>query len=392
MHPRRRVALIASLSVLAAMGPGSAGPAVARPNVGTTGPSAACGPTWRTVASPNGGGSSSELRAAAGTSASDIWAVGDSGTKALIEHYDGTKWRIVPSPGSATALNGVVAISPRNAWAVGYVDGHDIELPATGKGLVEHWNGHSWKVVGLPAVVSSASSGTVLSGISVVTAKDIWVVGEHDGSHLGPLALHYDGSHWTVFDVDTSLLGQGRLLGVTAVGASDVWAVGDIFQGDTIRLTAHWDGHAWTSIAAATPTTDGQLRAVDSVSSNDVYAAGNSINEFLPTAEVQRVRSHHWSPVTTPAQPSVSELDAVVAVSKTSIWAAGWFATSSGASDAGLVLHSSGGAFTRTAAPAPGLGKGLALVAGKQLWLVGSTITGKPPNEGSKTFIARRCV
>lgn len=65
------------------------------------------------------------LFGAAAVSASDAWAVGQSGTSALrtlIERWNGTAWAQVPSPSPGPGndgLNAVAATSAANAWAVG---------------------------------------------------------------------------------------------------------------------------------------------------------------------------------------------------------------------------------------------------------------------------------
>ncbi len=78
--------------------------------------------------------------AVSASAATDAWAVGfsilgrrDHGT--LIEHWNGTAWSVNSSlvvTGSAAQLNGVVDLSPANAWAVGL---------GSGGALLEHWNG-----------------------------------------------------------------------------------------------------------------------------------------------------------------------------------------------------------------------------------------------------------
>ncbi|HEX9311780.1 MAG TPA: hypothetical protein VGA30_02995, partial [Actinomycetota bacterium] len=42
------------------------------------------------------------------SSSSDVWAVGDSGSLTLSEHWDGSAWSIVPSA------------NPGDLWAVGF--------------------------------------------------------------------------------------------------------------------------------------------------------------------------------------------------------------------------------------------------------------------------------
>lgn len=83
----------------------------------------------------------------------DIWAA-DGFTKTLILHWNGARWRHVPSPGAGGAfLNDVAAISANNAWAV----------RAGGRGtLILHWNGTAWHRVRSPAI----RGGAGLIGIS----------------------------------------------------------------------------------------------------------------------------------------------------------------------------------------------------------------------------------
>jgi len=93
-------------------------------------------------------------------SANNVWAVGSYENlysqihHALIEHWNGTKWSIVPSPKAPsyyydTFLSAVTAISANNVWAVGDTCG----IPSCGGGssqnyspLIEHWDGTSWSV------------------------------------------------------------------------------------------------------------------------------------------------------------------------------------------------------------------------------------------------------
>ncbi len=92
------------------------------------------GSSWKKVASPDPGGPSrlNLLNGVAATSASNAWAVGgyasSSAEQTLIVHWNGTAWKTVPSPdpGGSSRLNdlsGIAASSAGNAWAVGdYAD------------------------------------------------------------------------------------------------------------------------------------------------------------------------------------------------------------------------------------------------------------------------------
>ncbi len=63
----------------------------------------------------------------------------------LIERWDGTAWRRVPSPAPAgTILSDVAVISERSAWAVGYTKA------GNGDTVILRWNGTAWKTGASP--------------------------------------------------------------------------------------------------------------------------------------------------------------------------------------------------------------------------------------------------
>src|SRR4029453_8369841 len=111
------------------------------------------------------------------SSATDAWAVGftktvgAAGRFPLAAHWNGGSWGILPAPpltgGSKSTLNGVVALSATNAWAVG--------RGRNGAALAEHWNGTAWSAGAVPTPAGAASSQ--LSGISARSPNDIWAVG-----------------------------------------------------------------------------------------------------------------------------------------------------------------------------------------------------------------------
>jgi hypothetical protein len=77
-------------------------------------------------ASPNVGSVGNDLSGVGGTSASNVYAVGETststGSDVLVEHWNGSRWSVVTAknPGSAdNELNAVFAESSTNIWAVG---------------------------------------------------------------------------------------------------------------------------------------------------------------------------------------------------------------------------------------------------------------------------------
>src|SRR5205085_2738007 len=102
-------------------------------------PSPQCGKGQLHIPRPCG-----TLSAVAAISPTDVWAVGRSGSRPLIEHWDGTRWSQVPDGSShGYWLVGVAAVSPRDVWAVG-MDDHS-------HALVEHWDGTRWRLVPTPS-------------------------------------------------------------------------------------------------------------------------------------------------------------------------------------------------------------------------------------------------
>src|SRR5436190_22290597 len=84
----------------------------------------ACG-TWDVVYSPSPNGNGSLVGVAHVPGTVELWSVGNYNAnfhwQTLIEHWDGTSWQVIGSPGHSSAipvLNGVAAVSPNDVWAV----------------------------------------------------------------------------------------------------------------------------------------------------------------------------------------------------------------------------------------------------------------------------------
>lgn len=202
------------------------------------------GKKWAVVASPGPAGSS--LRELDALSATNIWAVGavlKNGTgRTLIEHWNGKSWKVVPSPNRGTTpnlLTAVDAIASDKVWAVGYIQGADDSFTS----LIEHWNGTSWRIVASP---TAGAFQNFLEGISSVSANDVWAVGNSAAQSEPPVAyktmvLHWNGSSWTVVPSPSPApdSGYNTLGGVAALPSGQVWAVGDYNSGskfDTLVL------------------------------------------------------------------------------------------------------------------------------------------------------------
>jgi hypothetical protein len=241
------------------------------------------GSAWTVVPSPNQPRADSSVLTAVVALASDnVWAAGDFEpqgkyiTEPLFEHWDGTQWSIVSSPGPANAsnvLNGIAATSANDLWAVGYsqLKPSYREVP-----LIEHYDGGGWSVVASPFAAQSLYNG--LYGVTAVSPNDVWAVGYQNENSQGQngagLIEHWDGTSWSL--VDSPIAGSATsLTGIAATGSQDVWAVGYITTANIqwIPVTEHWDGSAWTVERPPNPGKVGQLLGA-AAAAGHIWSAG----------------------------------------------------------------------------------------------------------------------
>src|SRR5712692_1243712 len=124
---------------------------------------------WTVISSPTPG-STGGLTGIAAVSSDNIWAVGSfqKGTdpsQTLIEHWNGSNWSVIcsPSPGSASnALNNIAAASVNDIWAVGSFQ----NSTGPAQTLIEHWNGSRWRIIPSP---SPGSVNNTLNDIATVS-------------------------------------------------------------------------------------------------------------------------------------------------------------------------------------------------------------------------------
>ncbi|HXY68028.1 MAG TPA: hypothetical protein VEH62_01180 [Gemmatimonadales bacterium] len=168
-----------------------------------------------------------ELRAIFGTSASDVWVVGDA-PAAL--HWDGQAWNEMPFgvalPGS---LHGVWASGPRDVVAVG------------DNGTVLHFDGGTWSTMTVPTsqqIVAVLGRG----------AGDVYALAQSSNDREAPQLLHYDGHAWTATALPLPFRANAL-----ALAGRDVVVAGFVFwdpQPNARRqagVVARWSGGRWTT-------------------------------------------------------------------------------------------------------------------------------------------------
>jgi hypothetical protein len=218
------------------------------------------GSAWSVVPSPSPN-YTQDLYGVAATSSSDAWVVGTSfnyspyGYGALIEHWDGTSWNVVPNP-ATTGLFAVTALASNNAWAIGGAQ-------------IVHWNGTGW------SIVPSPQGDYYLQSVAAVSPSDVWAVGYRqvpsgEGYFYYPLVEHWNGSAWSVVP-GASGYGQGYLFGVTASSAMSVWAVGSV---GGLSFAEKWDGTHWTGVSTPNVGTSNNTLQAAAAASGTVWTIG----------------------------------------------------------------------------------------------------------------------
>jgi hypothetical protein len=245
---------------------------------------------WKSVSSPT----ESQLNAIWGTSASDIWAVGDEG---VALHYDGDTWKKVAT-GTTDTLFAVWGASPDDYWT------------GTDGGELLHWNGSAWKrdssfastygdaimsisgsgphdvwiTTGLEMLHTDGNGWSLVSApddivehLDVVSSHEVWVTGDSRS-----LYRRVDGGPWETFEVP-DVGGVFIWNGISACSSAEVWAVGAaISAANDAHLAYHFDGKTWSEAhlfedpeAAAS-----SLEAVWCRSPNDVWTVGDETHHF----------------------------------------------------------------------------------------------------------------
>jgi hypothetical protein len=185
------------------------------------------GTAWRIQDTPHPCAFGDRLLGISVSSATSIWAVGicstSTGDETLIEHYDGASWTRQPSP-PGDVLSAVNAESSTDVWAVGASADHT---------LVEHFDGSKWQVISAPAPRDESA----LYGVKATGPSNAWAVGV-SATFAGTwrtLILHWNGSIWKVQKSPDRGQYANYLLAIGADAPTDAFAVGTAFT-DNVQI------------------------------------------------------------------------------------------------------------------------------------------------------------
>lgn len=322
------------------------------------------------------------LRDVAVIAADDIWAVGQyydennpSPDSALAMHWNGAEWSIVTTPaipGGAT-LNGVAAVNTNDVWAVG-------DCPSCAStSLTLHWDGLTWTRVASPSPVGTVT----LNDVVAFAPNNVWAVGANDGQH-STVTMKWDGSAWSLVpSPNGGMFGDDNVLdAIDGVSANDMWAVGYIYPkgGSPKSLAMHWNGSNWTMSSTPNPGAYfTELLGVTAIAANDVWVVGSYSNDsgktYLPL--FMHWNGSAWSHVAGPEFPDYSMLEDVYAAGPNDVWAVGTNAECNFCFFDSLTMHYDGTSWTRVDSP-NGFRDftrlyGVAAVSSNDVWAVGFT-------------------
>ena len=210
-----------------------------------------------------------------------------------------------------------------------------------------------------------------LSAIAGDAENDLWAVGS--------LSLHFDGSTWTAIP----LAATNQMNGVAVLSASDVWAVGR-----TIRIPfalvsqiQHFDGNSWSVVESPHFPLGEELKAVQAVSDQDIFAVGSFKDDEFQTQSplVEHFDGTTWSTVPAPrfGRHQGAVLNSLTIISDSDIWAVGRAGSLDFSNDRPFAMHFDGSTWTEVSVPSVENAhfhelQGVAAVATDDVWAVGT--------------------
>jgi len=237
------------------------------------------GSMWSLLSS----GFTSQLCDIWGSGSNDVFAVGDGywdeGNQvhcgATILHYDGSTWSPMNN-GAMTALTRIWGSGPKNVFALSWLWWDDAN--ETYYGTILHYDGSAWsEMENIPRLEFTDIWG---SG-----PNDVYAVGWHgdylheidQGVHAHPVLLHYDGSQWA----DATVPSEAHLRNIWGSGPNDVYFVGTEWSYDPNLFPSeirkdqilHYDGSSW-SISWESDPERTDLGGMWGSGPNDVYVVG----------------------------------------------------------------------------------------------------------------------
>jgi hypothetical protein len=188
----------------------------------------------RWLASPLPAGLNGFIVAAAASSASNVWAVGNG----YALRWDGVRWSVAKIWNTGGQVTSVAVISRDDVWVFG-----SSSFSGQANLGTWHYDGRRW------APVSGAAGGAGIYRASAVSEGDIWAI---TASARGGSVVHYNGTEWQDVPAADALLSNAQLNDVLAVSWHNVWVSGTTpaDAADGHLVLAHWNGKCWRRFVA----------------------------------------------------------------------------------------------------------------------------------------------
>ncbi len=333
----------------------------------------------------------------AGSSPTDVWAVGDylpdqadsnqDATLSFAEHWNGKHWTVVRTPNTGPNFDSFYGLAAKDgyAWAVG----EHLNGAYQDRQLVEVWNGRKWYIANTP---DPGTLRDMAFGASALSKNDVWVVGDQEGGDgiFETLAEHWNGGHWTVVRTPDPGSTGNHLYAVDAVSPDNVWAAGQQLgaQAPDQGLVEHWNGHRWSVVPLPASVSASVLLDAVTVAGGQVWVAGESDSPSGGGRPlIERYAHGTWTIAKLPAVPHGADWSNLysLAVAQGAVWAAGTYVDPATDNNRVLLLRGAGGSWTLAGAPDAGgaggsdIPGGITNVGG-QLWLAGTYTTATSNN------------
>jgi hypothetical protein len=260
------------------------------------------GTRWRIQPTPNPSQGGGGLNGVACTSASACTAVGTSNAGNLAERWNGTRWTIQPTPNPAgaqfTFLNTVACPSPSACTAAGAY----VNSSGTFQTLAERWNGTRWRIQPTP---NRAGGPNLLIGVDCTASSACTAAGFSVGRSgiVRTLAERWDGSRWRIQPTPNPRgAAPSTFESVSCTSPSACTATGEAAN---LPLAERWDGAKWRIQPTPSLRAGGGLASVSCTSAVACAAVGartDSSGEFTGTL-AERWDGSRWRLQPTPNPP-----------------------------------------------------------------------------------------
>ena len=301
-------------------------------------------PGWR-VATPVYPSDGDGMMSVAASSATDAWAVGESGSVMLITHWNGKKWQTLNAPvlaGNPYMSAAVASMGRGRAWF--FMNDTNEELGITSAWAFE-WTGRSWADVHY--------FGSLVPGALAASGPDnAWGFGTDSAGKL--YAVHDNGKGWTRV---ASPLNVTQSSGSAAAG---VWVTGTVIGQPARVAILHWSNGVWRTPATlptiAVPAGDQMSPGlIAAATATDVWASvsvGPASGSGTLTNTLLHWNGKSWSKLAVPALINQHGLQGLASDGHGGSWAATYKVNKPGVSQSGLLMyHYSAGRWTSVAVP-----------------------------------------